>query len=52
MVEQQQEAETIVGIFMRLFNLVGTRHFAILDGTRGGGTPLGVSKLKAVELSR
>ena len=32
--------------------LVGTRHFAILDGTMGGGaTPVGVSKLSVAEVS-
>ena len=36
--------------FVKTF--AGTRHFAILDGTRGGGgNPLRVSKVSVVELS-
>ena len=36
-----------------MLTLAGTRHFAILDGSRGGGCdPPGVSKLSVVELSR
>ena len=34
-----------------MLTLAGTRHFAILDGSRGGGDPPGVSKLSVVELS-
>ena len=36
-----------------MLTLAGTRHFPILDGSRGGGgcDPPGVSKLSVVELS-
>ena len=37
-----------------VLTLAGTRHFAILDGIRGGGgvgAPLGVSKVCVVEIS-